>query len=74
MGKAQVWFVLREWGREIYNTQTRFVVWVCLMSGVAKLVIFTEQDCVTFEGSDFQGAWQPNKGAAETNSSLHPSC
>lgn len=31
-------------------------------------------DCVTFEGSNFQGAWQPNKGAAETNSSLHLSC
>lgn len=42
--------------------------------GSCKISHFYRADCVTFEGSDFQGAWQPNKGAVETNSSLHPSC
>lgn len=74
MGRAQVRFLLLGWRREIYNTQTRFVLWVCLMSGVAKISHFYRADCVTFEGSDVQGAWRPNKGAAETNSSLHPRC
>lgn len=45
-----------------------FDVWSCKITH-----FFNRAACVTSEGSDFQGAWQPNKGAAETNSSLHPS-
>lgn len=40
--------------REIYNPQTQFVVWVCLMSGVAKLVIFSEQIASHWKGVTFK--------------------
>lgn len=76
--EAQVCFVLLGRGREIYYIQTQLAVCVWCCSWVAKLVFFLfffyRADCVTFEGSDFQQAWQPNKGAAETNSSLRLSC
>lgn len=54
MGRAQVRFLLLGWRREIYNTQARFVLWACLMSGVAKLVIFTEQIVSHSKGVTFK--------------------
>lgn len=41
---------------------------------ISLFFFFFRANCVPLEGSDFQGAWQPHKGAAETNSSLRPSC